>query len=113
MRNHTGDLAECSQSNLFVVSRGLVRTPPLGAGLLPGITRAFVLELCGALGLPAEEAVLHDADLTGAEEAFLTSTTREVVPIVRVDGRPIGSGRPGPITSQLLAAFRSRVATAV
>lgn len=113
MRNHTGDLAECSQSNLFVVSRGRVRTPPLGAGLLPGITRAFVLELCGALGLPAHEAVLRDADLTGADEAFLTSTTREIVPIVRVDGRPIGGGQPGPITRQLLAAFRARVVTAV
>lgn len=113
MRNHTGDLAECSQSNLFVVKGGHVRTPPLAAGLLPGITRAFVLELCAALGLPADEAVLHDADLTGADEAFLTSTTREIVPIVRVDGRPIGSGQPGPITRQLLAAFRVRVVTAV
>jgi branched-chain amino acid aminotransferase len=113
MRNHTGDLAECSQSNLFVVQAGRVRTPPLAAGLLPGITRAFVLELCRDLGIPAGEEVLHDQDLTGADEAFLTSTTREIVPIVRVDGRPVGSGRPGPIARQLLDTFRARVVTAV
>ena len=57
MRNHEGHLAECSQSNLFVVTGGVVRTPPVGEGLLPGITRAFVLELCGALGIAAEQRV--------------------------------------------------------
>ena len=113
MRNHEGHLAECSQSNLFVVSNGVVRTPPLGEGLLPGITRAFVLELCGALGIPAEQQVLDDPDLFDADEAFLTSTTREIVPIVAVDARPIGPGQPGPTTRRLLEAFRQRVATAV
>ena len=113
MRNHEGHLAECSQSNLFVVSGGVVRTPPLGEGLLPGITRAFVLELCGALGIPAEQQILDDPDLFDADEAFLTSTTREIVPIVAVDARPIGAGKPGPITRRLLEAFRQRVATAM
>jgi len=113
MRNHEGHLAECSQSNLFVVSDGIVRTPPLGEGLLPGITRAFVLELCGALGIPAEQQILDDPDLFDADEAFLTSTTREIVPIVAVDARPIGAGHPGPLTRRLLEAFRQRVATAV
>ncbi len=113
MRNHEGHLAECSQSNLFVVSRGVVRTPPVGQGLLPGITRAFVLELCAVLGIASEQSVLDETDLVEADEAFLTSTTREIVPIVTVDGRVVGSGRPGPVTQRLLETFRQRVATAV
>lgn len=113
MRNHDGHLAECSQSNLFVVAGGVVRTPPVGEGLLPGITRAFVLELCEALQIGAEQRVLDDPDLLGADEAFLTSTTREVVPIVSVGGQPVGNGRPGPITRRLLDTFRQRIATAV
>lgn len=113
MRNHEGHLAECSQSNLFVIIGGVVCTPPIGEGLLPGITRAFVLELCDALGMAADECVLDDDGLTQADEAFLTSTTREIVPIVRVDGRDVGSGRPGPVTRRLLTAFRTRVVTAV
>ena len=112
MRNAEGRLAECSQSNLFVVRGGRVLTPPVAEGLLPGITRAFVLELCASLSIPCDEAVLQDDDLFGADEAFLTSTTREVVPIVRVDERPIGTGRPGPVVRQLLEAYRARVATA-
>lgn len=113
MRNHHGHLAECSQSNLFVVTSGVVRTPPVDEGLLPGITRQFVLELCGALGQPAEEDVLEETALATADEAFLTSTTREIVPIVAVDDHTIGAGRPGPVTTRLLEAFRQRVAVAV
>jgi branched-chain amino acid aminotransferase len=110
MRNARGELAECSQSNLFVVSGGIVKTPPLEAGLLAGITRELVLELCRDLGLPAEESALHDRDLAAADEAFLTSSTREIVPIVRVDASPVGQGAPGPVTRQLLAVFRTAVA---
>lgn len=109
MRNHTGRIAECSQSNLFVVRGGTVVTPPLEAGLLPGITRAFVLELCLQLGIPAAENHLDVDGLLGADEAFLTSTTREIVPIVRVDDAPVGDGRPGPVTTRLLEEFRARV----
>jgi branched-chain amino acid aminotransferase len=109
MRNHLGELAECSQSNLFLVSRGQVQTPPLRAGLLAGITRQLVLELCGDEGIARDERTLHDADLFQADEAFLTSTTREIVPIVRVDSAVIGDGRPGPVTARLRAAFRERV----
>ena len=108
MRNHRGELAECTLSNLFIVSRQVVRTPPLSAGLLAGITRAFVLKLAVSLGMSTAEEPLHDQDLFGAEEAFLTSTTREIVPIVRVDDRLIGTGLPGPVTTQLLEAFRQR-----
>jgi branched-chain amino acid aminotransferase len=106
MRNYKGELAECTQSNLFVVKDGAALTPPLDAGLLPGITREFLFEIGATAGIPVREAVLKDADLLGADEAFLTSTTREVVPIVRVDDRTIGKGTPGPITQALLEAYR-------
>jgi branched-chain amino acid aminotransferase len=108
MRNYRGELAECTTSNLFVVKGGVALTPPLDAGLLPGITREFVLELGVDAGIPVREAVLHDADLFGADEAFLTSSTRELVPIVQVDDRRIGNGAPGPLTRALLERFRSK-----
>lgn len=108
MRNHRGELAECSTSNLFIVKDGSVLTPPLDAGLLAGITREFIFEIGADLGIPVREAVLRDEDLLGADEAFLTSTTREALPIVWVDGRTIGNGVGGPITRRLLEAFRSR-----
>src|SRR5215831_11973456 len=92
MRNHRGELAECSQSNLFVVSGGRVKTPPLEAGLLAGITRRVVLELCRKEHFPADETALHDADLLEADEAFITSSTREIVPVVKVDHTTIGDG---------------------
>lgn len=106
MRNYKGELAECTQSNLFIVKDGAALTPPIDAGLLPGITREFLFEVGAEIGIPVREAVLKDADLFGADEAFLTSTTREVVPIVQVDDRTIGAGKPGPITHALLDGFR-------
>ena len=108
MRNYRGEISECSQSNLFVVKDGRVTTPPLEAGLLAGITRAFVFECGESAAVPVREATLHDADLFGADEVFLTSTTREIVPIVRIDERTVGTGTPGPVTRQLLAEFRRR-----
>jgi branched-chain amino acid aminotransferase len=106
MRNYRGELAECTQSNLFVVRAGAALTPPLASGLLPGITREFLFEVGADLGIPVREAVLRDDDLFGADEAFLTSTTREVLPIVEVDDRQIADGRPGPVTVALLDGFR-------
>jgi branched-chain amino acid aminotransferase len=108
MRNHRGELAECSQSNLFLVKGGSAYTPALDAGLLAGITREFVEEVAVEAGIPMIDAVLHDDDLFGADEAFLTSTSKEIVPIVRVDERVIGTGVPGPITRRLLDAYRRR-----
>jgi len=108
MRNHRGELTECSQSNLFVVKRGVVLTPPIDAGLLPGITRAFVMELARELGIQTREHALREGELFAADECFLTSTTKELLPIVQVDDRPIGGGTPGPLTRQLLEAFRNR-----
>jgi branched-chain amino acid aminotransferase len=108
MRNYKGELAECTQSNLFVVKNGVALTPPLDAGLLPGITREFLFEVGGDIGIEVRDAVLRDDDLLGADEAFLTSTTREAVPIVQVDERIIGSGRPGPVTRALLEGYRHK-----
>jgi branched-chain amino acid aminotransferase len=108
MRNYKGELAECTQSNLFIVKSGAALTPPIDAGLLPGITREFLFEVGQDAGIPVREAVLRDEDLFGADEAFLTSTTREVLPIVKVDDRQVGAGTPGPITRALLDGYRRK-----
>ena len=108
MRNYRGELAECTQSNLFIVKNGTALTPNIDSGLLPGITREFLFEVGASLGIAVREAVLRDEDLFGADEAFLTSTTREIVPIVRVDDRTIGSGIPVPVTKALLDGYRKR-----
>lgn len=108
MRNYRGELTECTQSNLFIVRNGAALTPPVDAGLLPGITREFIFEVGRDVGVEVREEVLRDADLFSADECFLTSTTKEAVPIVQVDDRPIGSGAPGPVTKRLLEGFRRR-----
>ena len=107
MLDAAGRVGEGSSSNVFAVRDGRLETPPEG-GILEGVTRRVVLDLAAALGLPAVELPLLPADLLSADELFLTSTTRELVPVVRVDGRPIGGGRPGPWTLRLLEAFRRR-----
>jgi branched-chain amino acid aminotransferase len=108
MRNYRGELTECTTANLFVVKNGAALTPPLESGLLPGITREVLFEIGMEVGVDVREEVLRDDDLFAADEAFLTSTTREVVPIVTVDERSIGTGRPGPVTKTLLQGFRRR-----
>lgn len=108
MRNYKGELTECTTSNLFIVRDGAAVTPPLDAGLLPGITREFLFDVGKDVGIDVLERPLRDADLFGADEAFLTSTTREVVPIVTVDDKTIGTGKPGPVTKTLLDGFRKR-----
>jgi branched-chain amino acid aminotransferase len=110
LRNYRGELAEGAHSNLFIVKAGTVFTPRLAAGLLAGITREFLIEVAAAAGVPMDSAVLRDEDLFGADEAFVTGTVREVVPIVRVDDRVIANGLPGPITRRLLEAYRQRAA---
>ena len=107
MRNYRGELTECTQSNLFIVKNGVALTAPLESGLLPGITREFVFELGRDNGVEVREQILHDDDLFAADEVFLTSTTREILSIVEVDDRQIGSGRPGAVTLKLLKAFRA------
>ena len=106
MRNHRGELTECATSNLFIVRNEAVLTPPVECGLLPGITRELLFEVGRNASIEVREQVLRDDDLFDADEAFLTSTTRELVPIVAVDERVIGNGKPGAVTRALLKAFR-------
>lgn len=105
--NQGGEIAEGASTNVFVVREGAVITPVLEAGILAGITREVVLEIARGLALPVRQEVLRPEDLMGADEAFLTSTTREAVPIRTVDERPVGRGQPGPVTTRILEAFRA------
>jgi branched-chain amino acid aminotransferase len=109
MLNEHGRIAEGASANVFLVRGGRVLTPPPSAGLLDGITRQFVMELCGDGSLTAAEADLGPGDLGAAEEIFLTSTTREILPVARCDGRPVGDGSPGPATRSLRERFRKAV----
>jgi branched-chain amino acid aminotransferase len=108
MRNFRGELAECTTSNLFLVSGGVALTPPLTSGLLPGITRAFLFEVGAEVGIVVREAVLRDDDLLKADEVFITSTTRGVVPATRIDDRVVGNGAPGPVTRALRLAYENK-----
>lgn len=100
-----GRILELSTATFFAVRDGVVLTPPLRLGILAGVTRKAVLRLARALGLGGREAVLKPSDLDSWQEAFLTSAVRGVIPIVRLGGRRIGTGRPGPVTRSLMAAF--------
>ena len=108
--NTRGEVAEGAGSNVFIVKDGLLLTPPLSCGLLAGITRELVLEIAVAEGIPHEERVLHPADLHSADEMFVTSTLKELAPVATLDGAPVGTGRPGPMTQALLKAYRARTA---
>ena len=108
MCNYRGELSECSQANFFMVRGGVVLTPKSEAGLLEGITRAFLFEVGAEAGIAVREAILTPADLESADEAFITSTTRELSPVTKIDGRPVGTGKPGPITNALLKGYRER-----
>ncbi|MBI2877373.1 MAG: aminotransferase class IV [Candidatus Tectomicrobia bacterium] len=105
-----GDVRECSAANLFAVLQGEVRTPPKGPHLLPGITRELVLELAPLMGLRAGEAPLSRAELGLAEEVFLAGTSVGILPVTRIDGVPVGEGRPGPVTQRLAAGFEDHFA---
>jgi branched-chain amino acid aminotransferase len=106
MCNYRGELSECAQSNLFLVRGGRLLTPPSSAGLLEGITRGFLFDLARDAGIEAREEVLRPEDLDTADEVFITGTTRELSPVVRIDDRVIGSGKPGAITLDLLQRYR-------
>jgi branched-chain amino acid aminotransferase len=107
MLNHAGRVAECTADNIFVVKKGAVRTPDLLEGALAGITRGAVLDLARDAGLAAEETKLALHDLYNADECFLTGTGAEIVPVVSIDQRRIGDGKPGATTLELLEAFRA------
>ncbi len=107
MLNAEGYVAECTGDNVFVVRNGKLETPPVSAGALVGITRNVVIELAGRLGIPVSEPNLTRYDLMAADECFLTGTAAEIVPVASLDGRPIGSGKPGPVTLKLTEEFRT------
>ncbi|HHY86978.1 MAG TPA: branched-chain-amino-acid transaminase [Verrucomicrobia bacterium] len=107
MLNANGYVAECTGDNLFIVKKGQVLTPPLSAGALYGITRQVVIELAEKASLPVAEPDLTRYDLFNADECFLTGTGAEIVPVVKIDGRVIGNGKPGPITRKLTAAYHA------
>ena len=111
MLNHKGEVAECTGDNIFLVRHGLLTTPPLDAGILEGITRNAVMELAEQAGLPVAATPLTKHDVYIADECFLTGTAAEVVPVVKVDDRPIGNGKPGPITRRLTELFHKLVRT--
>ena len=104
-----GSISEGASSNLFIVTRGTLLTPPLASEILPGITRRIVLECAAELGIPHREQMLFSSDFTCADEVFLTSSVRELVPVIAFDGRALGAGTPGGITQRLHAHYRRRV----
>jgi branched-chain amino acid aminotransferase len=108
MCNYRGELTECSQANFFMVRGGTALTPKSSAGLLEGVTRAFIFELGKELGIDVREEVLLPKDLETADEMFITSTTRELSPVVNVDGRAVGTGTVGPVTRKLLGLYQRR-----
>jgi branched-chain amino acid aminotransferase len=109
MLNHKGEVAECTGDNIFIVKGGVLMTPPKDAGILEGITRNAILGLAREHGIPAQEITLTRHDLFVADECFLTGSAAEVIPVVNIDGRPIGSGSVGATTSKLMKAFKALV----
>jgi branched-chain amino acid aminotransferase len=111
MLNSAGYVAECTGDNIFIVRDGKVETPPVSDGALIGITRQVILELAGKLGMPAAESHLTRYDIMTADECFVTGTAAEIVPVAKVDCRPIGDGKPGAITLKLISEFRKLTRT--
>ncbi|MGB1127246.1 MAG: branched-chain-amino-acid transaminase [Opitutales bacterium] len=109
MLNDQGYVAECTGDNVFVIHKGELITPSASAGALKGITRDTALSIAEELGIAWREANLTRYDIWIADELFLTGTAAEIIPIVKVDARPIGDGKPGPITTKFLDSFRQRV----
>lgn len=111
MLNMEGYVAEATGDNIFLVSRGELTTPPTSQGALSGITRGAVIECAKEMGVTCRESVMTLYDCYTADEAFLTGTAAEVIPMVKLDGRPIGDGKPGPVTNRFIAAFREKTRT--
>ncbi len=111
MLTEDGYVAECTGDNIFYVKNGVVCTPPAYLGILEGITRQTAMDLLREMGIEIQEKVFTRFDLYTADETFLTGTAAEVVPMVKLDDRTIGDGRPGPITRKLMDAFANYVAS--
>jgi branched-chain amino acid aminotransferase len=114
MLNHHGNVAERTGDNIFIAETGngqpVLRTPPLEAGVLEGVTRNTVIELAGKAGIEVRMTDMTRDQLCAADEVFLTGTAAEVIPVTKVDDRVIGDGKPGPVTGQMMSAFRALVA---
>jgi branched-chain amino acid aminotransferase len=107
MLNHEGNVAECTADNVFIVKNGTVLTPTTSDGILEGVTRKVIIDLCRKNGIPCVEKTLQRHDLYVADEFFLTGSGAEVIPVTRIDNRTIGAGAPGPITRRLIEAFHA------
>ncbi len=105
MLDHRGMVSEFHGSNLFIVKQGIVHTPTSAAGILHGVTRARILKLAEELGYEARERDITPYELITADEVFLTGTMAEVVPIVKIQGVPVGDGKPGPVTREIIKGF--------
>ncbi len=106
MLNHKGEVAECTGDNVFLVRQGVLQTPPLEAGILEGVTREAVIEIAREAGIEVREMPLTKHDVYIANECFLTGTAAEIIPVVKVDSRTIGAGKPGPTTRDLEKRFK-------
>lgn len=111
MLDQNGFVVECTGDNIFIVKRGRILTPPAYLGALEGITRNCIIEIAREKGYEMLEQPFTRFDVFNADEAFLTGTAAEALPVIEVDKRPIGTGKPGPITQELIAAFRARTTT--
>ena len=105
--NGGGHVTEASTSNVHVVRAGHVLTPPANAGILLGVTRALLLQHCAEVGIPMQEHALTEADVRTADEVFLSSTLRDVLPVAAIDGQPVRGGAPGPLTRELMRSFEA------
>lgn len=106
MLNHQGYVAECTGDNIFLIENGVIRTPHPSCGILQGITRDTVIKLGRENGFTVEETLLTPYDVYSADEAFLTGTAAEVIPMISLDNRPLGCGKPGEITQKIMHLFR-------
>lgn len=106
MLNAQGQIAECTGDNIFLISKGVIRTPHPSCGILRGVTRDTVIEIAKSAGYSVDETQLSLFDVFAADEAFLTGTAAEVIPMVSLDSKAIGDGKPGPVTKDLIARFR-------
>jgi branched-chain amino acid aminotransferase len=109
MLNDAGNIAECTADNVFMIKKGQIFTPPISAGALRGITRAVVFEIAAELGVPITETDISRHDVFVADECFLTGTAAEVIPVVKADGRIVGTGKAGSITTRIISRFREMV----
>jgi len=106
MLNESGNVSECTADNVFVIKHGQIFTPPISAGALRGITRSVAFELAAEMGVRITETDITRHDVFIADECFLTGTAAELIPVIKADGRSIGTGKPGPITTRMIARFR-------